>query len=129
MGKNIVREHKHVIIRAYVDFPPKDPMILSEWCKNVISSVDMRIINSPSVYYSDMVGNRGLTATAILDFSHMAIHVWDECYPAMIEFDLFSCKNFDTEVVLKKLDEFMLRSYSITVLNRDEFDKNQIVWK
>jgi len=129
MGKDLVREHKHVIVRAYVNNPPKDKEQLSEWCKNVISDVGMKLIGGPLVVYSDMKGNEGYTAVAILDFSHLAIHTWDNISPALIEFDLFSCKDFDINLVMKRLDEFEINSYSNLIVDRDDFDHQQIVWK
>lgn len=129
MGKDLVREHKHVIVRAYVNNPPKDKEQLSEWCNNVISDVGMKLIGGPLVVYSDMKGNEGYTAVAILDFSHLAIHTWDNISPALIEFDLFSCKDFDINLVMKRLDEFEINSYSNLVVDRDDFDHQQIIWK
>ena len=85
MGKELVREHKHVIVRAYVNNPPSSKEQLSEWCKNVISDVGMKVIGGPLVVYSEMEGNKGYTAVAILDFSHLSIHTWDEISPALIE--------------------------------------------
>jgi S-adenosylmethionine/arginine decarboxylase-like enzyme len=129
MGKDFVREHKHVIVRAYVNNPPTDKEQLSEWCKNVISDVGMKVIGGPLVVHSDIEGNKGYTAVAILDFSHLAIHTWDKISPALIEFDLFSCKDFDIELVMKRLDEFEINSYSNLIVDRDDFDHQQIVWK
>jgi S-adenosylmethionine/arginine decarboxylase-like enzyme len=124
MKKPILREHKHIIVRAYVNNPPKEALALSDWCCDVISLVGMKVIGGPLVVYSDMEGNKGHTAVAILDFSHLSIHVWDEISPALIEFDLFSCKNFDVNIVLRKLDEFDIISHSFVVVDRDDFDQN-----
>jgi len=124
MKKPILREHKQIIVRAYVNNPPKEALALSDWCCDVISLVGMKVIGGPLVVYSDMEGNKGHTAVAILDFSHLSIHVWDEISPALIEFDLFSCKNFDVNIVLRKLDEFDIISHSFVVVDRDDFDQN-----
>jgi S-adenosylmethionine/arginine decarboxylase-like enzyme len=125
MANSILREHKHVIVRAYVKNPPINASALSEWCTDVITSVGMKCIGGPLVVHSDMEGNAGYTAVAILDFSHLAIHSWDEISPALIEFDLFSCKNFDIETVLTKLNEFGIVSYSTLIVDRDDFDNQQ----
>ena len=126
MANSILREHKHVIVRAYVSNPPINATALSEWCTDVISSVGMKCVSGPHLVYSQMEGNKGYTAIAVLDFSHLAIHCWDEISPALIEFDLFSCKNFDIETVLTKLNEFGIVSYSTLVVDRDDFDNQQI---
>ena len=115
----VLRKHKHVIVRAYVSNPPKCAELLSEWCKSIIDKVGMRVIGGPLVVHSDMVGNAGFTAIAVLDFSHLSIHTWDEINPALIEFDLFSCKDFDVNIVLDKLDEFDMITHDILVVDRD----------
>lgn len=122
MTQPLVREHVQVIVRAYVWNPPKSEKLLARWCREVIEVVGMKCIAGPLCVYSDMEGNKGYTAVAVLDFSHLSIHVWDEISPALIEFDLFSCKSFDIELVLKKLDEFGIKTFSKTIINRDEFD-------
>ena len=121
-----LRKHKHIIIRAYVNNPPKDANRLSDWCKEVVTAVGMKVIAGPLVVYCNMQCNAGYTAVTVLDFSHLAIHSWDEVSPALIEFDLFSCKEFDTNIVLDKLEEFDIVSHSIISVDRDEFDNRQI---
>lgn len=126
MTNSIIREHKHCIIRAYVEQPPINADSLSEWCKSVITSVNMKCIGGPLVVRSDMKDNAGFTAVAILDFSHLAIHTWDEISPALIEFDLFSCQTFNIDVVLDHLNIFKIKSYSTLMVDRDDFDTQQI---
>jgi S-adenosylmethionine/arginine decarboxylase-like enzyme len=121
----LVREHTHVIIRAYVNRPPTEENALAEWCKEAIDLVGMRVIGGPLVVYSDLEGNKGYTAVAILDFSHLAIHCWDEISPALIEFDLFSCKSFDVNHVLHKLNEFDIVSHHLMIVNREAFDGHE----
>jgi S-adenosylmethionine/arginine decarboxylase-like enzyme len=123
MTQPIVRDHKHIIVRAYVKQPPRQEKILSDWCHSVISSVGMKVIGGPLIVYSDMEGNKGHTAVAVLDFSHLSIHVWDEIDPALIEFDLFSCKDFDVNLVLAKLQEFEMLSYSTLTVDRNNYVK------
>ena len=129
MTQKTIRQHKHIIIRAYVKNPPTTEIQLSEWCKDVISRVGMNVISGPHVVYSDMVDNEGFTAVAVLDFSHLSIHTWDKVNPALIEFDLFSCKDFDVNVVLDKLNEFDIMTYSQLIVDRDDFDHDQRTYR
>lgn len=129
MANDLIRQHKQVIIRAYVNNPPTEREQLSEWCRQVISTVGMKVIGGPLTVYSDMDGNKGFTSVAILDFSHLAIHTWDEISPALIEFDLFSCKDFDSQDIVDMLNQFDIVSYSVMSVDRDHFDQQQIVWK
>jgi len=129
MTQKTIRQHKHIIIRAYVKNPPTTEIQLSEWCKDVISRVGMNVISGPHVVYSDMVDNEGFTAVAVLDFSHLSIHTWDKVDPALIEFDLFSCKDFDVNLVLDKLNEFDIMTYSQLIVDRDDFDHDQRTYR
>jgi S-adenosylmethionine/arginine decarboxylase-like enzyme len=41
----------------------------------------MKVMMGPYVKYSHMVGNRGITGAAIIETSHIVMHVWDELTP------------------------------------------------
>ena len=60
----------------------------------------------PYAVYSDMVGNRGLTAVTIIETSHIAMHVWDEVDPALMQLDVYTCSTLDIEDVFEALKEF-----------------------
>ena len=60
----------------------------------------------PYAVYSDMVGNRGLTAVTIIETSHIAMHVWDEVDPALMQLDVYTCSTLDIEDVFDALEEF-----------------------
>ena len=60
----------------------------------------------PYAVYSDMIGNRGLTAVTIIETSHIAMHVWDEGYPALMQLDVYTCSTLDIEDVFDALKEF-----------------------
>jgi hypothetical protein len=42
--KNSLLIHKHLIIRAEVNNPPKDVEYLTQWMKDFISFIDMKIM-------------------------------------------------------------------------------------
>ena len=60
----------------------------------------------PYLKYCENIGNRGLTAVTIIETSHMAMHVWDEDNPALIQLDVYSCKDLDEEIVFSYLYKF-----------------------
>jgi S-adenosylmethionine/arginine decarboxylase-like enzyme len=70
--------HKHLIIRAEVNNPPKDVDKLTEWLKDFIASINMKVMLGPYVAYCNNEGNRGITGVAVIETSHIAMHVWDE---------------------------------------------------
>jgi S-adenosylmethionine/arginine decarboxylase-like enzyme len=79
--------------------PPTSEEQTKNWLKELISKIDMKILNGPHATYLDKEGNRGVTGVCIIETSHIAIHVWDEESPGLIQLDVYSCKDFDKEVV------------------------------
>lgn len=53
-----------------------------------------------------MTGNRGLTVASIIETSHIVMHTWDECDPAIIQLDVYTCGPFDTEQVFEWLKQY-----------------------
>lgn len=104
MGK--VLEHKHLIVRAELNNPPKCAEAIQDWMKSLVEQIDMKILMGPYAVYSDMVGNRGLTAVTIIETSHIAMHVWDECEPAMMQLDVYTCSALNIEDVFKAIEPF-----------------------
>jgi len=124
----MIRNHSHYIVRARISNLPKEASVLNDWIKDVVEAVGMKVVSGPMSYYSHDVGNQGFTSVAILDFSHIAIHVWDEEKPALLEFDLFSCKAFDTFEVVDMIDkQFGIISLSHMYVDRDQLEENQKV--
>ena len=83
--KNSLLVHKHLIIRAEASKPPTDAEWLKDWMLGFIESIDMKVFMGPYVKYCDMSGNRGITAVAIIETSHIAMHIWDEPKPALMQ--------------------------------------------
>jgi S-adenosylmethionine/arginine decarboxylase-like enzyme len=101
--ENKVLVHKHLIIRAEVKNPPVDETILTEWFKKFIEEIGMKAMMGPYVKYSHMIGNRGITGAAIIETSHIVMHVWDEPDPALLQFDVYSCGEFNPETICEKI--------------------------
>ena len=76
----------------------------------------MNIIKGPYASYVSKEGNRGVTGDVMIETSHIAIHVWDEIDPALIQCDVYSCAEFSSNEVLAeflnmevtKIDHIML---------------------
>ena len=118
--KNSLLVHKHLIVRAEAVTPPTDEEQLTEWMKEFVESIDMKIFMGPYVKYCNMQGNRGITAVAIIETSHIAMHIWDEISPALMQFDVYSCGNLDVEAICKKIKEdFNIQKIEYKFLNRE----------
>ena len=104
MEKELV--HKHLLIKAEVQNPPTDEEQTINWMKKLIDKINMNILAGP---YSSKVSkkvNKGLSGVAIIDTSHISIHTWDEQQPALIQLDVYSCKEFKKADVIDCLEEF-----------------------
>ena len=98
--------HKHVIIRAEVLNPPTIEKLASEHVKDLIERIGMRLLMGPYARYVTMQGNRGLTVAAIIETSHIVMHTWDECSPAMVQLDVYTCGPFDPAIVFGWLQQY-----------------------
>jgi len=96
-------KHKHLIVRAEVSNPPIYEQTITDWASNLIRDIGMKIMMGPYVKYSHMIGNRGITGAAIIETSHIVMHVWDEPNPALLQFDVYSCGEFDPETICEKI--------------------------
>jgi len=100
---NKILVHKHLIVRAEIKKPPQSESYFEGWLRDFIESIQMKILMGPFVKYSDMPGNEGLTGGAIIETSHIVMHVWDEPDPALLQFDVYSCGEFDPETICEKI--------------------------
>ena len=93
-------KHKHLIIRAEVIRPITSEKEIKKWLRNVVKKIDMKIIKGPYASYVSKEGNRGVTGVVMIETSHIAIHVWDEVTPALVQCDVYSCAEFSSNEVL-----------------------------
>lgn len=98
--------HKHLIVRAELNNPPKCSEAINEWMRTLVAKIDMKILMGPYSVYSEMLGNRGLTAVTIIETSHIAMHVWDEDEPALMQLDVYTCSTLDPYDVVDAIQEF-----------------------
>ena len=128
-----VPNHLHLLVKGYVKNPPKTAETLNVWLSELVSKVDMKVVAGPTSVYVDEPGNEGVTGTITLATSHAAIHVWDAEEPAMFQFDIYSCKDYDPNVVLNHIDNnFDLKEayWSFIDRNKDEFfELKNGIWK
>ena len=109
-------EHKHLIIRAEVNRPITSEKELKRWLRKLVKKIDMKIIKGPYTAHVSKEGNRGVTGVVMIETSHIAIHVWDEISPALVQCDVCSCADFSSNEVLTefvdmevvKIDHMML---------------------
>lgn len=115
----IMLEHKHLIIRAEVNNPPIDEDWACKWISELVSDIDMKILMGPYAKYLDVAGNRGLTCVTIIETSHIAMHVWDETSPALMQLDVYTCGSLDINKVFEKIKIFDPSKIEYKFLDRE----------
>lgn len=118
MHDSLIRKHQHLILTGHITNPPTNCEYITDWLIELVKKIDMKILMGPISTYSDMAGNRGLTGVVVIETSHIAVHVWDECNPALIELDIFSCKDFNIDTVVQHMKEFGLNSINFKSIDR-----------
>ena len=112
--------HKHLIVRAESKRPPKSEEEMINWLNSFISSIGMKTMMGPYAKYCNMEGNRGLTIMAVIETSHIVMHVWDEPHPALMQLDVYSCGEFDEHDICKRIaKDFELTKIEYKYLNRE----------
>ena len=92
--------HKHLIIRAEVNRPITSEKEIKKWLRNLVKKIDMKIIKGQYASYVSKEGNRGITGIVMIETSHIALHVWYEISPALVQCDVYSCAEFSSNEVL-----------------------------
>jgi S-adenosylmethionine/arginine decarboxylase-like enzyme len=112
--------HKHLIIRAEVNNPFVSPEVVTqEWMPKLIERIGMKILMGPFATYLDVEGNRGLTAVTIIETSHIALHIWDETNPALVQLDVYTCGDLNPHNVLESLEEMQPVKIEMKYLDRE----------
>jgi S-adenosylmethionine/arginine decarboxylase-like enzyme len=114
-----ILEHKHLIVRAELGNPPTCDESIQDWMRSLVNIIDMKILMGPYAVYSDMPGNRGLTAVTIIETSHIAMHVWDEVDPALMQLDVYTCSKLNILDVFAALEIFDPRHVEYKYIDRE----------
>ena len=96
-------KHKHLIVRAEIHHPSCNPSAMDDWMHQLVQDIRMKVLMGSFSVYSDMPGNQGLTSVTIIETSHIAVHAWDEVFPALMEIDVDSCAEFDPQLIFDRL--------------------------
>ena len=120
----ITPEHKHIIVRAEVEKPIKAISEIRTWTTDLVDKLGMQLAQvdqgyNPVVAYIEDKGNRGITAVAVIKTSHVAIHIWDELTPALVQLDVYTCSTLEKEKVLEHLEVMKPLKVDYKVFDRE----------
>ena len=111
--------HKHLIVRSEIENAPTSPEEINQWMKQLVEKIGMKIMMGPYSAYCPVEGNRGLTAVTIIETSHIAMHVWDEVFPALMQLDVYTCSSLDPVDVTDAIKVFAPIKTEIKYLDRE----------
>ena len=86
----------------------------------LVKKIDMKIIKGPYASYVSKEGNRGITGVVMIETSHIAVHIWDETSPALVQCDVYSCAEFSSNEVLSEFMDMEVTKINHIILNRAE---------
>jgi S-adenosylmethionine/arginine decarboxylase-like enzyme len=103
----MTQQHKHLIVRADIGWCPQEEDLnkISDWIRSLIRKIDMKLLAGPYTTYVSEKGNKGMTSVAIIETSHIALHIWDEVNPGLMQLDVYSCANFNPQNIFDKVNE------------------------
>ena len=102
----MTQQHKHLIVRADIGWCPQEEDLnkISDWIRSLIKKIDMKLLAGPYTTYVNEKGNKGMTSVAIIETSHIALHIWDEISPGLMQLDVYSCANFNPPDIFDKIN-------------------------
>lgn len=120
-------KHLHQIIMGEVYVPPVNPEVAEKWMSSLVEKIGMKQLIEPKAVYVEKDGNKGMTCCVLIETSHIAWHVWDEETPGMLQFDLYTCGELDSDLVYREVANFFgLGSYTMRVFDRANGDLDRI---
>jgi S-adenosylmethionine/arginine decarboxylase-like enzyme len=107
--------------------PPVNTEVAEKWMSSLVEKIGMKKLIEPKAVYVEKDGNKGMTCCVLIETSHIAWHVWDEEEPGMLQFDLYTCGELDSNKVYEMVRDFFgLGSYTLRVFDRSQGDLERI---
>ena len=119
----MTQQHKHLIVRADIGWCPQEEDLnkISDWVRNLIKEIDMKLLSGPYTMYVNEIGNKGMTSVAIIETSHIALHIWDETNPGLMQLDVYSCADFSPQDVFDEVEKmFDTKKIEYKFLDREK---------
>lgn len=113
-------EHLHSIIRAEVKNPFISSEITKDWLVRLVKAIGMNITENggPHVDYVEKEGNCGIAGIVMIETSHCSIHIWDQQNPPLVQMDVYSCANYDLNIIKEFLNEMNPTKVEVIIIDR-----------
>lgn len=125
MSEPVEVQHKHLIVRAIVQDPPKTPEEVELWVRQLVDLIGMKLIMGPMAARVEVPGNVGVTCVAGIETSHIAVHVWEEPDPKnnredpLMQLDVYTCGKMNHHVVFAHMKQFIPTQLEFLMLDRE----------
>jgi S-adenosylmethionine/arginine decarboxylase-like enzyme len=112
--------HKHILLLAEnLSNPLNNIEDISAWLLELVKKVDMKVLMGPYVTYCDTEGNEGITGIVVIETSHCSVHIWSSVEKPFLQADLYSCKDFDPQLVINHFAIFEPEKVKYLVVDRN----------
>jgi S-adenosylmethionine/arginine decarboxylase-like enzyme len=119
--------HKHLLISSeFTKTPFIDTEFTKSWIRDLVKKIDMKILYSPRAVRCDKEGNEGISAFCLITTSHICLHSWEKTEPNLVQLDVYSCKDYDKNIVIKEMNKFKPLSLKYKFIDRLEFDEDTL---
>jgi S-adenosylmethionine/arginine decarboxylase-like enzyme len=103
-GEKYYGKHMLVSAKSCMRVKVQDIELWKRFFTELVQDIDMIAFGGPQVYRFGEGIDEGVSGIQFITTSLLSVHTNDAS--GDIYLDVFSCKNFDEQVVLKKIDKF-----------------------
>ncbi len=119
----ILKEPDNSLIKQYVGLMKTENVELQFTDDGIETLADI------STHINSTIENIGARRLhTIIETSHVVMHTWDECDPAVIQLDVYTCGSFDPNIVFTWLEQYQPTKIDYKYIDR-EFDLHEIPLK
>ena len=112
-------EHKHLMVSADYLRDVFSTSWYETWMSGLIEDLDMTPLVTPTAVRDKTKGNEGVTAFSIITTSHIVLHTWETTMPYKLQLDVYSCKSFNIDTVIHRLNDFDIHNVKYKFLDRE----------
>lgn len=93
--------HKHVLVRCEISTPPAANSAANAiaWVSQFVGGFSANTTYGPVAFYSNVAGDRGLTAYASFNTGFVHLRTWDETMPAVLQLDACSASDITLSLI------------------------------